>query len=227
MLAMGKRLAQWAPNIAVKVPATAAGIDVIEELAALGITTVGTVSFTVPQALEIGRRQQLGKERAIKAKIIPGAAFSVIMVGRLDDYLRDVAHDMHAPVKEEDIIQAGTACIKRAHSIFKDRGYEAKLMPAGMRGAYQATSLAGADMSMSLSSGIHTELDKETIFSTDCFAKPIDIDVIERLRAIPDFSRAYEPDGMKPTEFITYGATQRTLTQFLEAGWTPITEYEL
>ena len=192
MLAMGKRLAKWAPNIAVKLPATAAGLDVAEELAALGITTVGTVSFTVPQALEIARRQQLGRERAIKANLRPAAAFSVIMVGRLDDYLRDVAHDMHAPVKEEDIIQAGTACIKRSFEIFRERGYEAKLMPAGMRGAYQATALAGADLSMSLSSGIHTALDKETVYTTECFEKPVDSEVIERLRSIPDFSRAYE-----------------------------------
>jgi len=34
-----------------------------------------------------------------------------------------------------------------------------------------------------------------------------------------EFVRAYEPDGMKPEEFISYGATQRTLAQFYDAGW--------
>jgi len=51
----------------------------------------------------------------------------------------------------------------------------------------------------------------------------IDADVapetIERLMAIPDFVRAYEPDAMRPEDFISYGLTQRTLSQFVECGW--------
>ena len=49
--------------------------------------------------------------------------------------------------------------------------------------------------------------------------QPIPADVIERLRALPEFVRAYEPDGMPPEDFIAYGVTQRTLSQFYEAGW--------
>jgi transaldolase len=36
---------------------------------------------------------------------------------------------------------------------------------------------------------------------------------------MPEFVRAYEPDGLKPSEFVSYGVTQRTLSQFIEAGW--------
>ena len=39
---------------------------------------------------------------------------------------------------------------------------------------------------------------------------------------IPEFFRAYEPDGLKPEEFITYGVTQKTLSQFSSAGWAMI-----
>ncbi len=49
--------------------------------------------------------------------------------------------------------------------------------------------------------------------------RPIANPVIDRLRKIPDFVRAYEPDGMAPEDFISYAATQRTLAQFSEAGW--------
>ena len=83
MVEMGKRLAAWAPNIAVKVPATAAGLRAIEELAAEGITTVGTVSFTTPQAVAIAAAQQRGLDRCRAAGKTPGAAFSVIMVENL------------------------------------------------------------------------------------------------------------------------------------------------
>ena len=41
-------------------------------------------------------------------------------------------------------------------------------------------------------------------------------DVIARLQTMPEFVRAYEPDGMKPADFVSFGATQRTLCQFVE-----------
>ncbi len=225
MLNMAKRLSKWAPNIAVKLPATAAGLDAMEECAALGITTVGTVSFTVPQAVEIARRQWMGEQRAKKAGITPGKAFSVVMVGRLDDYLRDVAHDNRAAVLESDIRKSGTAVIKRAYAIVRERGYSAKLMPAGMRGGYHALELAGADMSMSIGTGIQQMLLAAPMPYSEGILEDVESDVIARLMTMREFVRAYEPDGMRPEDFISYGTSQKTLSQFVEAGWFPIQAY--
>jgi hypothetical protein len=36
---------------------------------------------------------------------------------------------------------------------------------------------------------------------------------------MPEFVRAYEPDGMQSEEFVSFGATQRTLAQFCDVGW--------
>lgn len=226
MVEMGKRLAAWAPNIAVKLPATAAGLRAIEELAAEGITTVGTVSFTTPQAVAVAAAQQRGIDRCRAAGKKPGMAFAVLMVGRLDDYLRDIAKDMESDVPESDIIQAGTAAIKKAYAICKERGYEAKLMPAGMRGGYHATALAGSDMSMSLSAGILTALGKETEFVPH-IDEPVAAETIERLNTIPEFVRGYNVEALPEAEFIRFGASQRTLSQFVEAGWAMIAEFPL
>ena len=226
MIEMGRRLASWAPNIAVKVPATAAGLRAIEALAAEGITTVGTVSFTTPQAVAIAAAQQRGLDKCRAAGKKPGKAFSVIMVGRLDDYLRDIAQDMQADVPESDIIQAGTAAIKKAHAICKELGYESKLMPAGMRGGYHAVALAGSDMSFSLSAGILTALGKETEF-VEHFEEPVAESTIENLSTIPEFVKAYHVENLPEAEFIRYGASQRTLSQFVEAGWGMIGEFPL
>jgi transaldolase len=38
------------------------------------------------------------------------------------------------------------------------------------------------------------------------------------LDRIPEFRRAYEPDGLTPAEFDSFGATRKTLRQFLDAG---------
>lgn len=226
MIEMGRRLAAWAPNIAVKLPATAAGIRAIEELAAEGITTVGTVSFTASQVVAIAAAQQRGLDRCRAAGKKPGAAFSVLMVGRIDDYLRDVAKDMQADVSEADIICAGTAAIKNAYKECRARGYEAKLMPAGMRGAYHATALAGSEMSFSLSAGIVDACGKETEL-VEHINDEVSAETIEKLRTIPEFVRAYEIGGLEECEFIRFGASQRTLSQFVEAGWGMIVNFKL
>jgi transaldolase len=47
---------------------------------------------------------------------------------------------------------------------------------------------------------------------------PVDAAILSELSAlVPDFRRAYEPDGMRPDEFDAYGATVRTLRQFIGA----------
>jgi transaldolase len=48
---------------------------------------------------------------------------------------------------------------------------------------------------------------------------PVATDVLDRLRELPEFVRSYEPDGMAPSVFVGFGATQRTLCQFSEMGW--------
>jgi transaldolase len=217
---MAKRFHSWAPNIAVKLPATTAGLDVLEDCAAEGISTAATVSFTVPQALAIAERHRAGSARAQAKGIKPGKCFAVIMIGRLDDYLREIAHDNQANVSEQDIRQSGIAVTKRAYSIYKERGYDAVLLVAALRGSYHLTELAGADLIMS----IHPT--PQSFFCGDQdhprearIGVPVAHDVIERLRTLPEFVRAYEPDGMTPNEFVTYGVTQRTLCQFAEVGW--------
>src|SRR5450631_2258910 len=60
MWAMANRFHLWAPNIAVKLPATSAGLDVLEDCIASGITVTVTVSFTVPQVVAIAERHRQG-----------------------------------------------------------------------------------------------------------------------------------------------------------------------
>ena len=219
MLKMAKRLAAWAPNIAVKLPVTAAGLEVLEECASQGITITATVSFTLPQVLAVADRYQKGLARLRKTGGKEGRCFAVVMVGRIDDYIRDVAHDNRADVLESDIIQCGTAIMKRADAIFQEKKYEAVLLPAGMRGTYHATELAGADMVLSIHPKIQALIAKLSEPFGERVHIPVDADVLHRLGTIPEFVRAFEPDGLKPSEFITYGAVQKTLSQFVEAGW--------
>ena len=224
MLPMARRLHDWAPNIAVKLPATAAGLDVLEECVAEGITTTATVSFTVPQAIAIAERHRAGIARARQNGIEPGKCFAVIMIGRLDDYLREVAHDGRIAVTESDICQAGLAVTKRAYSIYQERGYDAVLLVAALRGTYHLTELAGAELLMSIHPSYQAPFVTEDFAREARIDRPVDADVVERLQQMPEFIRAYEPDGMTPSEFISYGVSQRTLSQFSES-WRQMENY--
>ena len=225
MFGMAGRLQSWAPNIAVKLPATAAGLDVLEECAAEGMTTTATVSFTVPQAIAIAERHRRGAARAVARGLSPGKCFAVIMIGRLDDYLREVAQDGRVDVSEGDICQAGLAVTKRAYTIYKERGYEAVLLVAALRGTYHLTELAGADLLMSIHPAYQSPFVSEDFPREERIHTEVARDVVDRLRQMPEFVRAYEPDGMTAGEFIGFGATQRTLGQFAES-WKQLEQFQ-
>ncbi len=222
MLSQAKQYATWFPNVVIKLPATKAGIRAYEECAALGYNVAATVGFTVPQVLAVAEAAKRGIERARKSGLKAPLTIAVLMVGRLDDYLRDVACDQEAGVLESDIRQAGTACIKKAYRLFAQRGYETYLMPAGCRGAYHITALSGAKMIMSISVKIQEELlALQGPFEQE-IDRPVDEAVIERLMKLAEFRKAYDENGMQVEDFITFGSTNRTIDQFINDGWNPL-----
>jgi len=225
MLEMARRFHNWAPNITVKLPGTTAGLDTLAMCVAEGISVTMTVSFTVPQVLAVAERYRGGLQQARKAGTTAGRCFAVIMLGRLDDYLRDIALDRRAPVDEADIQQAGLAVVKRAYSLYKERGYETQIIVAALRSARHMTELAGADLIMSIHPSIQAKLALPDVPRTVGIDTPVAPDVIERLLTIPEFRRSYEPDGMGEHDFLPFGLSQRTLTQFTEAGWRPLETY--
>lgn len=225
MIEQIKKIAQFAPNIFIKIPATKAGIEVFEEGIALGYNMVATVGFTVPQVLAVAQAQIRGEDRAKANGIKAGIGVAVNMIGRLDDYLRDVVSDNGLNIPESDIIQAGIACIKKSYNIFEQKGYNTILMPAAGRGIYHVTELAGAKIVMSVAPKIQQLLLEANPEQMEKINVPVDQKVIDRLMTMPEFAKAYNEDGMTPDEFITYGPVNRTATQFVESGWNLLIKY--
>lgn len=215
---MARRFDAWAPNIAVKLPATAAGLEVMERLVVDGITTTLTVSFTVPQVLAVGRRfQEAARRRRPGARA--GRCFAVVMIGRLDDYLREVCADNGSGLTEEEIRWAGLSVVKRACRLYRERGYEATLLVAALRGAHHLRGLAGADVVMSIHPSIQSVLLDGAVERAPRADEPVPPAILAKLLRVPEFVRAYEPEGLSENEMVGYGATQRTLSQFIESGW--------
>ena len=209
-----------AKNIIVKIPATKVGIAAIEEATYRGVSINVTVSFTVPQAVAAAEAIERGLNRR-EAEGLPLWEFGsvvTIMGGRLDDWLKFVVAKNRILVDPGILEWAGVATLKKAHHLFVERGYRSRILSAAFRNYLQWSELQGGDLVVSPPFDWQARINENDIeIDPNRIDVPVDPDIITGLRAIPDFSRAYDVDGMTIDEFDTFGATVRTLRQFLEA----------
>jgi len=214
------RFSGLAENIIVKIPATAVGIRAIEEATFRGVSINATVSFTVPQALAVGEAIERGLDRRAAAGLPEHEFGSVvtIMGGRLDDWLKTYV-DRHRILVDPGVLEwAGVASLKRAHHLFVERGYRSRVLSAAFRNHMQWSELLGGDLVVSPPFDWQLRINENDITVEHRIDRPVDPEILSVLfEKVPEFRRAYEPDGMSVDEFADFGATRRTLRQFLEA----------
>jgi len=226
MLAQGLRYASWSDNISVKTPSIMSALPLVEELASRGIAICTTLNFSVSQAMAVAEAYMKGRAKAEKAGIKAKPIFLVQQGGRLDEYLLECAKDNKTDIDHELIKNAGNAVCKKVYNLLKERNIPAKVMPAGLRRVEHLTAIAGADMTCSLQARVQNmvnEADPERVCHID---EEIDAKVIKELYKLPEFVRAYEEGALKPEEFVTFGVTQKTASQFLWTGWAPLETYQ-
>lgn len=225
MYMQAKRYLKWAPNIAVKVPTTRAAIPVVERLASEGAAVCTTLNFSVSQALAVAEAYERGGAEARRSGVEVKPCFVVQQGGRLDEYLMDCAKDSGIDIPQDVIRRAGNCVTKRTYDLFAEKNYSAKIMPAGLRGVDHLTRFAGADMVFSLQTRIQNMVIKEDPERIERFTEPNDEKTLEQLMQIEEFKRAFEVDGIAQKDFITFGLTQKTLSQFLWTGWSPLESF--
>jgi transaldolase len=213
--AMG--FAALAPNMQVKIPATRAGIAAIEEVTARGISINATVSFTVPQALAVAAAVERGLDRraATGEDVAAMTPVCTLMVGRLDDWLDASAAQAGVLLTPGTVNWAGIACIKRAYAIYRERRYRTRLLAAAYRNHRHWSELIGGDIILTIPGKWQRLFNASDVEVRSRFDDPVPAEAIEELeRLVPEFRRAYEPDGLSVEEFDGFGATVRTLRQF-------------
>lgn len=209
-----------APNMQVKIPATAAGILAIEEATCRGVNINATVSFTVPQAIAVAEAVERGLRRR-EADGLPTDRMTpvcTIMIGRLDDWLqvlikRDgtVAHPGH-------IHWAGVAAIKRAYEVYLERGFRTRLLAAAYRHHLHWSELIGGDLIMTMTHDWQLRINASKVLVKERMQEPVDPAIVAELRdRFPDFRKAYDEDGLAVAEFDTFGPCVRTLRTFISA----------
>jgi transaldolase len=232
MVAQARRIHAARPNIMVKMPGTQEGIEGVRILTAEGIPTNVTLGFTVAQLLAVGEAAKAGlaDAEANGADLRNWRSCAVMMLGRYEDHpvFREQAQARGIELTDADLRWAGIAIFRKAHRLFRERGYPSKLMAASMRlgptvdgiqRVWHLEKLAGADAVLTVFPNIfeaflraYRDLPLPSVVD-----EPVPPDTLEKLSAIPYFAEAYAEDGLAPADFAQHPALQATAASFTEA----------
>ena len=219
MFEQGQYLASLAPNIAIKCPALPAGIKAMEMLTAAGITVNATVSFTVPQAVQVAEAIERGLSQAEKNSVDTKdvTPYVTIMVGRIDDHLKRVRGSKNINMDPEIINWASIAIFKNAYRIFKERNYRSKLLAAAFRCDLHWKEIVGGDIIISMPYEWWNKFNASDVDVRHKIDEPVDEKTISLLKEnFEDFNKAYDEKGMSENEFESFGASVHTMQTFLE-----------
>jgi len=209
-----------APNIIVKIPVTTAGIDAIEEATARGVSINATVSFSVPQAVAVAEAVERGLSRREREgkDITHMGPVCTIMVGRLDDWLRVVAEKEGTIVDPRVFDWAGVAAMKKAYSIYREKGYRLRLLSAAFRNHLHWSEFIGGEIVVSPPCEWQKRFNASDVEVKERMSVPVEETILDELcRKFGEFRKAYDVGGMTREQFDTFGATRRTLRAFCKA----------
>jgi transaldolase len=170
--------------------------------------------IAVAEAVERGLARRAAEGHDVTAM----SPIATMMIGRLDDWMKVLVERDDLAVHPDATNWAGVAAFKRAYAIFRERGYRARLLAAAYRHRLHWTELVGGDVSMTMPYPWQVRFNKSGIVPQPRMDAPVDPALVDDLcRRIPDFRRAYEPDGLTAEEFEGFGASARTLRTFIKS----------
>jgi transaldolase len=220
MVAQAEEFSRLAPNMIVKIPVTRAGIPAIEEATYRGVSINATVSFTLPQCIAVAEAVERGLKRREKEgkDIASMGPVCTIMVGRLDDWLKVVMEKGNISVDPGYLEWAGVAVFKKAYRIFRERGYRVRLLSAAFRNHMHWSEFIGGNVVISPPYSWQVRFNASDISVQSRIDTPVDPRVVNELtKKFAEFRKAYDEDGLEVDEFDSFGATRRTLRQFIGA----------
>jgi transaldolase len=137
-------------------------------------------------------------------------------MGRLEDWLRVLTERDGVVADPSALPWSGVAVFKRAVAEFRDRGLRARLLGAAIRHHLHWSELIGGDVVITLPASWQRRFNASAVEVRPRMDDPVAPAIVDELCArFPDFVLAYEPDGLTPDEFDTFGPSARTLRAFV------------
>jgi len=199
-----------APNVVFKVPATKAGIEVVERLTEQGIGVNVTVNFAVSQELAFAEAIEKGNAKM---------SFLTLMSGRLDDPIRDELVKAGVEDAVEVSKWGGIAVGRRVYDIvYRQKGFKKSfLLQASLRGPWHIDELVTDEdqtVFITVFPDKAQEYDKVERDIRPRINGDLPMDVLEKLYKSKIFVQAYEPDGLSIDDFDDYFPVAVTLKDF-------------
>lgn len=204
-----------APNIACKIPVTAAGLAAIETLVAQDIPINATEIFGVSQLIALCETYQ----QAVRHSGHAPTLFMSHIAGIYDDYLGAYVREHQVEIAPDVLWQAGLAVARRVYQVAQERHYPCVFVSGGSRGLHHFTELVGADMRIT----INWEGTADRLLAQDppvvwrAFNPVPEAVLAELMDKLPDFRRGYLDDGLSVEEFADFGPVQLFRSSFVKS----------
>ncbi len=226
-VAHARALSSLNENILIKMPVSTAAVAAIEECIYHGVSVNGTVCFGIPQAVAVAEAVERGLKRREKegldiSSLNPSCT---IMVGRINDYMTALVARDNLPVAPDSVELAGVAIMKKAYTLFRERGYRLRILGALNHSHWLWSHFLGGDLILTVNPVWWRRLEGCSVPVEDRMDQPVPETVInELLSNLPEYAKIYHEDGMTPGEFNDYGAFHRTMREFFQ-GYDAFLEY--
>ena len=173
-----------APNIQVKIPVTKAGIEAIEEATYQGVNIK-----CHRKALRCRRQSrwqrrwnaELDRRKAEGRGTEGMTPVCTIMVGRTDDWIKDVGKASGELIDPECYEWAGVAVAKKAYRIYQERKYHTRLLFRALRNHYHWSEFIGGDLVLTIAYGWQKKINSSRIAVGNRIDNPVRQEYVDTL----------------------------------------------
>ena len=233
MITDAQDLRTIAPNIMVKVPASAQGVEVVKALTSLAIPTNVTTCFTLPQIWAVANAAAAGVKIAEKNGVDMSRWRAVIthMIGRL----------IEVPALDEQAARRGITLtwsdkhwfsihvFRKAFRLLKEAGLPSKMLACSMREGplvggtqhfWDVEKIAG-DIVYTMPPYVLEPLFNrcgDMVFQEEVLSDDMPAEVLYKMSQIPYCIQSSDPNGMETDQFNSHPATVATAEMFSKAS---------
>jgi transaldolase len=211
----GRKNRQMSPNIMIKIPATAAGLEAMETLIAENTPLNATEVMGLSQVIDVC---EMYEKITARTKKKPVMYFSLI-TGIYDEWLTKEVAAQGIDISPDILYQAGLIIAKKVYRFVRDRGYSLGFIGGGVRGLQHFTEMVGGDVCITMNwegqAEALLELDQPVVAR---LFNPVQDHVLDTLLAnVPGFRQAYMEDGLTVEEYEEYGPVRYFRDMFVSA----------
>lgn len=207
------RHAKASPNYMAKVPVIQPGMEALARLVELDIPMCATEVFSIAQAVTMC---EVYAGAAAKSGKTPPFYLTHI-TGIYDEEIQAQVESQGIDIAPELVKQAGTIVMRKQYRTVKERGYATTMLGGGARGPHHFTEWVGGDAHITINWSTFEELmSLDPPIASRIDAVDSEEDIAELRAKIPDFRRAYDDDGLTPSEFANFAPLLRFRRNFID-----------